>query len=185
MKQLDKFLRFWRTNVALKYVPSKFQSALDIGCGEGYLLNLIDCKTRDGIDPLLKSEVVDNNLRLLPGTFPQDIGKKLLLSKYDVVFSLAVFEHLTEAEFSESKYSLPNLLNPKGRLIISVPHPAVDMILDVLMFLRLVAGQSVEQHHAFNPLRIKDFQSDQLKLICHKKFQLGLNNLFVFEKVGT
>ena len=132
---------------------------------------------------MLKREVISDNMRLLPGTFPQDLGKNLQLSKYDVAFSLAVFEHLSDAEFSESKDSLPNLLNGKGRLIITVPHPAVDIILDVLIFFRLIAGQSVEQHHAFDPLRIKDFQSEKLKLICHKRFQLGLNNLFVFEKV--
>jgi hypothetical protein len=44
---------------------------------------------------------------------------------------------------------------------------------------------SLEEHFGFEP---KDtpriFSNPRFKLITHTSFQLGLNNLFVFERIG-
>lgn len=36
MKLLDRFLRAWRTRIALNAAPKTMQAVLDIGCGDGY-----------------------------------------------------------------------------------------------------------------------------------------------------
>jgi hypothetical protein len=60
----------------------------------------------------------------------------------------------------------------------------VDKILHVLMRLRLVAGMEAHQHHGFEPGDLdKIFTGPSWR--CHKRrtFQLGLNNLFVYERM--
>lgn len=163
-------------------MPSQVSSVLDIGCGDGYLLARVEGEKRVGIDPSLKGESFADGVHLLPATFPSSMGKAVELGPYNVIYSLAVFEHLTESDFLLARSMLPRLLSPGGRLIISVPHPFVDHILDVLLFMRLIDGQAVEEHHGFDARRIVELASEQLKLIKKTVFQLGLNNLYVFEK---
>jgi hypothetical protein len=122
-------------------------------------------------------------MRLLKGMFPGDLAKLGITGPYDAIFFLAVFEHLTEADFHQARDSLPNLLRPGGRIIITVPHPLVDKILEVLMFVRLIEGQAVHEHHGFEPGDILALPSDRLRLRSHSRFQFGLNNLFVFERI--
>jgi trans-aconitate methyltransferase len=158
------------------------QAVLDIGCGDGYLLQRVSAERRDGLDPTLEHDRNEAGLRLCRGSFPGDLAALSMTGPYDAIFSLAVFEHLTDEDLRLARAHIPGLLNKRGRLIITVPHPLVDRILDVLMFLRLIDGQAVHEHHGFEPSRLCDLASDDLKLVSQKTFQLGLNNLFVFEK---
>lgn len=183
MKFLDSFLRAWRTQIALKAADHPIRIVLDIGCGDDYLLGQLHAEQRLGIDPGIKEAICEDSIQLFPGRFPDDIRSGPLAGAYDAVFALAVFEHLREEDFSRARALLPDLLNDKGRLIVTVPHPFVDEILDILIWLRLIDGQAVHEHHGFNPERILDFSSDKLRLLYRKRFQLGLNNLFVFERI--
>ena len=182
MKSLDRLLRAWRTRVALNAAPKTMQAVLDIGCGDGYLLQRLNVTKREGIDPALESGRTEPGLRLCRGSFPADLAKLSLVGPYDAIFSLAVFEHLTEVALNNARAALPRLLKPGGRLIVTVPHPFVDRILDALMFFRLIDGQAVHQHHGFDPGRLRELASDQIRLVSRSTFQLGLNNLFVFER---
>lgn len=185
MKSLDRLLRAWRTRVALRAAPAQMDSVLDIGCGDdGFLLRRLNAARRDGLDPALATEHRDSGLHLAKGFFPADLERLDMQGPYHAIFSLAVFEHLNEDDFSSVRAALPKLLFPGGRLIISVPHPFVDRILDILMFLRLIDGQAVEEHHGFDPGHLVELGSERLRLISRTTFQLGLNNLFVFERTG-
>ena len=156
---------------------------LDIGCGdEGYLLRRLTAARRDGIDPTLAGEYRESGLHIANGFFPGDLPRLGLTGPYDAILALAVFEHLSECDMESARTALPALLNPRGRLIITVPHPFVDRILDILMFLRLIDGQAVEEHHGFDPADLARLASDRIRLIRRTSFQLGLNNLFVFER---
>lgn len=183
MKALDKFLRAWRTQVALAQAPTVMQAVLDVGCGDGYLLKRLNAARRDGLDPTLPEAQDSAGMRLRQGWFPADLESLGMTGPYDAIFSLAVFEHLDDQAIGAARTCLPGLLKPGGRLIISVPHPFVDRILDVLMFLRLIEGQAVHEHHGFDPAELRALASDGLRLASKTTFQLGLNNLFVFEKV--
>jgi SAM-dependent methyltransferase len=116
--------------------------------------------------------------------FPADLDRLGLHGPYDAIFALAVFEHLTDADLAAARAAVPALLRPGGRLIITVPHPFVDKILDVLMALRLIDGQAVHEHHGFDPAHLRELASPGLRLVARSAFQLGLNNLFVFEKAA-
>jgi SAM-dependent methyltransferase len=183
MKPLDRLLRAWRTGVALGQAPRHMDAVLDVGCGEtGYLLRRLTARRRDGIDPTLATPCHARGLRLVRGQFPADLDALGLSGPYDAIFSLAVFEHLSDNDLANARAVLPRLLTPGGRLIVTVPHPLVDRILDVLMFLRLIDGQAVEEHHGFDPAHLRELASDQVRLVSQSSFQLGLNNIFVFER---
>jgi hypothetical protein len=63
-----------------------------------------------------------------------------------------------------------------------VPEPTVDRILDVLLRLRLVHGMSLEQHYGFLPDdTVRLFEDAGLRLSARQRFQMRLNNLFVFQ----
>ena len=61
----------------------------------------------------------------------------------------------------------------------------VDTILDVLAFLKLIDGMSLEQHYGFEPGDTPGIFEGLLELRVDRSFQLGLNRLFVFEKPTT
>ena len=75
------------------------------------------------------------------------------------------------------------LLKPGGYLVITVPSPMVDPILNLLKFIRLVGAVSLVQHYGFDRRQTPSiFCVATLALVKVKKFQRGLNNLYVFQK---
>ena len=139
---------------------------------------MLDC-----CDPRLGSSCFLPNRKLLRGFFPSVMSDHKQYGPYDAIFALAVFEHFTEEDLIESSQKISEMLSSGGRLIVTVPHPFVDKILDVLLHLRLIDGQALDEHHEFDPKSLIDILSKHLRLKSKKTFQLGLNNLFVFEKI--
>jgi 2-polyprenyl-3-methyl-5-hydroxy-6-metoxy-1,4-benzoquinol methylase len=184
MKQLDKFIRYLRVKIAIKNRPKIMENVFDIGCDDGYLLQQLSpiTKRQDGVDPRLNIEPISKNSELKKGSFPSAIKDHQMQGTYDAIFALAVFEHFTEKDIQQSASVISRMLSPGGRLIITVPHPFVDKILDVLMFLHLIEGQAVEEHHGFDPEALLTYFSVSLRLVKRERFQFGLNNVFVFER---
>lgn len=184
MTLLDKLLRYWRVKVALKYQPEIMESVFDIGCDDGYLLKKLICitKRQDGIDPHSRIASVGNYSEIKNGFFPSAIEDYQMQASYDAIFALAVFEHFSESDIRQSASVIARMLSPKGRLIVTMPHPFVDKILDFLISLHLIEGQKLDEHHSFDPDILLTYLSDSLRLVKHKKFQFGLNNVFVFER---
>jgi 2-polyprenyl-3-methyl-5-hydroxy-6-metoxy-1,4-benzoquinol methylase len=184
MKMLDKLIRFWRVKVALKNRPKIMERVFDIGCDDGYLLRKIRpiTKKQDGVDPRLCSGSIGPSSELKKGYFPAVVEEYQMQGAYDAIFALAVFEHFSEKDIKQSASIISRMLSPSGRLIITVPHPFVDKVLDVLMFLHLIEGQALEEHHSFDPDVLPELFSGSLRLVKHERFQLGLNNAYVFER---
>lgn len=184
MKFLDRFLRDWRIKKCMPFI-SKEDKILDIGCFDGELFKQLEKKAIGysiGLDPLITEIVDKQNYKLIPGYFPEALQNE---TNFDVITMLAVLEHIPTEVQTKLGQQFYDILNPSGRIIITVPSPFVDKILWVLTKLRLVDGMSLDEHYGFKTEDVYSiFKSPRFKLITHKTFQLGLNNLFVFEKVN-
>lgn len=182
MKTLDVILQNKRISKARKYVR-KNDAVLDIGSVEGIMFekmrDLISSGT--GIDPTLKQETKTDLYHLIPGYFPDVVpaGKT-----FDAITMLAVLEHIPADKQQALVENCWKYLNPGGRVIITVPSPAVDRILEILTFFKLVDGMSLEEHYGFEAKDTGNlFTGKYFKMLHHSTFQLGLNHLFVFEKI--
>lgn len=159
----------------------KGMSVLDIGCSNGELFELYREKDIEisgiGLDPDIESDVIKKNYQLIKDSFPS----LKVSGMFDVITALAVLEHIPDDKIDEFINSCKKKLKTNGKIIITVPHPFVDTILKVLIFFKIIDGMEAEQHHGFDIQRISGlFEKCGFKLIMHKRFQLGLNNLFVF-----
>lgn len=179
MRWLDRVLRDMRIAQALPFIRNG-DRLLDIGCFDETLLRLVAPKIQSGVgvDGLAKPSE-HGNIRILRGMIPGDV--KLPDGSFDCITMLAVLEHIPDT--SAIAKECERLLAPGGRVVITVPKPRVDWILNVLSNLRLIDGLSLEEHHGYDPARTGPvFESAGLVLVKQKSFECGLNCLFVFEK---
>jgi SAM-dependent methyltransferase len=172
---------------------SEGAKVLDIGCYQGeFLASLGDqIGPSVGLDPLATPPVSPPyqggdgggvpRFRLLAEPFREPLPFEKAC--FNAVVMLATLEHIRDVDpLARECY---RLLQPNGRVIITVPSPRVDQVLHVLRFIRLVDGMSLEEHHGFNPLDTVDlFRRHGFELEHRGRFQLGLNHLFVFRKPG-
>src|SRR5690242_13491369 len=182
MKALDRYLQRVRIKKALKFIKDN-STILDIGSAEGLLFKKLGTKLKRGVgvDPILEKDLTGPNYALYKGLFPAACPTDV---QYDAITMLAVLEHIPTAIQKEFAKNCYDQLKPKGRVIITVPSQRVDDILKILEKLRLIDGMSLEEHYGFDPTNTGSiFSPDMFTLIHHSKFQLGLNNLFVFEKI--
>lgn len=156
---------------------------LDIGCADGMLFRLLDGTITEGVgvDPDAP-ESWDHRFTFIRDTFPTDLEGR---GEFDVVVALAMLEHVPMEQQDKLAAACFRLLRPRGRMVITVPAPAVDPIIHVTQFLRLIDGMATEQHYGFRPaLTAPLFERAGFRLVTRQHFQLALNNLFVFIKPG-
>ena len=155
---------------------------LDVGCSDGELFRQLGSRIGEGvgIDADLHESVEMPGFELIPGTFPENLRDS---RRFDVITMLAVLEHVPRERQADIARACSRYLEPGGYLVVTTPAPVVDRILDVLLFLRLIDGMSLEQHYGFDPSDTPAiFSPHGLTLVKFRRFQLGLNNLFVFRK---
>lgn len=181
LKPLDRVLQRWRFRKAQPFI-GWHDRILDVGCSDGALFRYLGDRFGFGVgvDPALRSSIDADRYLLLADTFPGALSES---ETFHVITMLAVLEHIPADRLEELRRECVRLLKPGGRLVITVPSKAVDGILYWLSKMRLVEGIGLHEHHGFEPAATRLIFSDpQLHLMKHRKFQLGLNNLFVFEK---
>jgi SAM-dependent methyltransferase len=182
MRTIDRLLQGARIRICLPYI-SGCPRVVDVGAHQGELFQALGDRLArgHGIEPRAQTPVARDRYVIEPGFFPQVTPDGP--GSWDAVTLLAVLEHIPAMNQKAVAQACFTLLRPGGRVVITVPSPAVDRILAVLKALRLIDGMSLEEHHGFRPddtTRI--FSAPQFSLVCRRSFQLGLNNLFVFEK---
>jgi SAM-dependent methyltransferase len=180
VRALDRLLQRWRIARAVPYIREG-DRLLDVGCFDRTLLDRVAGRVASGVgvDPL--AEPSENGpVRILRGRFPEDF--RLPDGSFDCITMLAVFEHAEKPEALAAEFH--RLLRPGGRTVLTVPHPAVDPILDALVFVGLADGMSTEEHHGFDVGQtVPIFERAGFRLQASRWFQLGLNRLFVFERL--
>ena len=133
-----------------------------------------------GIEPTLDERVVTEHYELIPGSFPDQRPRDI---QFDVITMLAVLEHIPPSQQALLGDACAALLKPGGRIVITVPSPRVDDILHVLLRLHLIAGIAAHEHYGFDPDDTPGiFRGPRYRVVERRRFQLGLNNLFVFVK---
>lgn len=183
MKFLDRRLRDARIARCRPYIRPG-DTLLDVGCADGEMLRRLRglISFGVGIEPTLSARREGDGYLLLPGRFPDAVPAGMT---FDVITMLAVLEHMPPAEQARLAEACADLLEPGGRIVITVPSPRVDDILHVLIRLRLIEGMGVHEHYGFRPTITPSlFPAPRYRLVKRRRFQLGLNNLFVFEKSG-
>ena len=182
MKKLDRFLQRARIKQAKPFIK-KNTRVLDIGCSNGVLFQILSDRIEFGlgIDPDLSESQNYRNYELRKGYFPKDI--KETDGFFDVITILAVIEHIPASDLPEFVDACIHLLKPGGYIVITVPSKIVDEILVVMKFIGLIDGMALEQHHHYESGQIpRYFSRKPIIFHLHKRFQLGLNNLFVLNK---
>lgn len=159
---------------------------LDLGCGyDGEFLRSISSKIKSGVgyDLSVKKYKVAKNINL----FSKRIDEKLSLpnNRFDLITSLAVFEHLGKAQdVLDKSYKS---LSEGGVLAITTPTPKAKIILEILSFkLKLISRREISDHkHYYSKKEIRTmlmksgFKTNKIK-ISH--FMLGFNTLVVATK---
>jgi SAM-dependent methyltransferase len=184
MKALDRFLRNRRIRWAAQFLRPT-DVVVDVGCADGAMFEQLKGQYAfgHGIDPTLSSEVHRETYALYPGIFPAALPPDVAA---DRITLLATLEHLSPEEQTLLAEGCRDVLKPGGTVVITVPSPRVDDVLHVLAWLRLIDGMEMHEHYGFEPEdTLTIFGGADFKLLEHRQFQLGLNNLFVFERVAS
>jgi SAM-dependent methyltransferase len=182
VKLVDEIIRDARLAQAVRAIPPGAR-VLDVGCHDGALFRRLGPALREGVglDPALRGPLTGERYRLRPGLFPADAPDEP--GGFDVVTMLAVLEHLTPVEQKAAAEATHRLLAVGGVVIVTVPAPVVDQLLHWLTRLRVLDGMEAEQHHGFDPAEVTPLmEAVGLRLLRHRRFELGLNHLFVFER---
>jgi 2-polyprenyl-3-methyl-5-hydroxy-6-metoxy-1,4-benzoquinol methylase len=181
MKAFDRWLQRERIAKAAPWIPHGSR-VLDIGCADGALFRRLEDRIRSGVgvDSDLAQRVVHQRYELIPGTFPEALAPG---EPFDAITLLAVLEHVPTQRQTDLARACARHLVPGGHLVITAPGRLVDPILDALKLLRIVDGMALEEHHGFEPSDTpKIFEAHGFELVKARRFQLGLNHLFVFRR---
>ena len=155
MKRLDVFIQSLRIRKALPYIPLR-SDILDIGCADGALFRMAGNHLRQGIgvDPGIAQEVVHQNFRLIPGTFPESIPIDL---SFDVITMLAVFEHIDHEKLQFTLKEIKRILKINGTFILTTPASWSDKILHLMSEVNLISKEEIHEHkHNHSHEKIRD-----------------------------
>jgi SAM-dependent methyltransferase len=179
MRGVDRLLQSWRARKARPWIVSGAQ-VLDVGCHQGEFLNSLGERIGPsvGLDPLAPT-LATGRLRLIPEILR--VPSEFADASFDAIVMLATLEHIRDKDALAGECF--RLLRPGGRVIITVPARLVDGIVHVLCVLHLADGMSLEEHHGYDPRQTPEiFDRHGFVLEHRRRFQLGLNHLYVLRK---
>jgi SAM-dependent methyltransferase len=182
IKQGDSILQAWRIRKAAPYIPPNAH-VLDIGCSDGALFRALGDRIASGVGIDTAPVPPDHgSFRFIQGLAPAALPEG---DRYDAITMLAVLEHIPPAPQRELAASCFALLQPRGRVVCTVPSPQVDTMIHLGQRLRLLDGMAEHEHYGFAPGdTVELFTHAGFRLLLHRRFQLGLNHLFVFVPAG-
>lgn len=182
MAILDRILQNWRFSKAAPYVPENVR-LLDAGSADGRFMQRLAHRVTacTGVDTVYTEQIRRGKLEFVPGRFPDRLQQ--VPGPFGVICFIAVLEHLVDQELPECAARCAELLQPGGRIIITLPAPQVDNLVRILKLLRLAEAETLDEHHGQSPEKVLSaFLKGPFELLVWKKFQLGLNNLIVMQR---
>jgi ubiquinone/menaquinone biosynthesis C-methylase UbiE len=159
---LSRFYWDYKDGILLKNLTPRDKLILDIGCGEGILLEkitkLVPQSKATGIDYMPENISICNK-RNLPAEQGDLYNLNAPCDSVDMVFLIEVIEHLVDPEKALSE--IIRVLKPAGKLVILFPHDSV------FAFARLIT------------LKFKELKYDpgHVKQWTHREINQTLKNL--------
>jgi len=176
MKVLDKIIRAHRFKLARQHIAG---SCLDIGCHDGSFLKALSFENKLGVDIKIPIQAREKNLVQikLEEFNPTD--------SFKTVTCLATYEHLNAEDRSHFWRISQNSLPLGGRVVMTIPHRFVDFIIECGRKLKVLDGMDAHQHKEVCLVELKrSAKTHGFEVIKFKKFQFGLNRMFVFQKMA-
>lgn len=111
------FVYEWIVSLLKPFEKQKFSDMLEIGCGQGYLLDKFDVDNKYGIEPSTEAALLASSSK----AHVRNIGYEDILDteKYDLIISYCVIEHLESPDLFLEKSN--KLLADGGVMIIALP----------------------------------------------------------------
>lgn len=175
---LERPLTWMRTRKILPFVSGK--KVLDFGCG----------------DHMTTLRSLHDNLELAAGYDIKFSGSKPyttadgikvygaiddIKEKFDVILSLACFEHIYPEQLPPILHELKNRLSNGGMIAGTVPTPPARPVLEFLSYkLGLIDPSQIRDHKVYySKKRLKEVVNKAgWELVSYRRFQLGMNSFF-------
>lgn len=183
MKQADVILQRWRIRMAARHLAPGAH-VLDIGCCDGALFSVLRHRVASGVGIDSDSVPADYaDFRFIRGRAPEDLP---VGETFDAVTMLAVLEHIPPDLQRNLVEDCRGLLRTNGQVICTVPSPKVDRLIHLGKHLNILDGMQEHEHYGFDPSHTVSLFVDRgFTLHRVRRFQFGLNNLFVFAKASS
>jgi cyclopropane fatty-acyl-phospholipid synthase-like methyltransferase len=180
---LEKFLAARRSAQILPHVKGK--RVLDFGCGEG-LWNLRAIRNSaaslSGVDLVFSGRrpfTTDDGIRVCGNL--TDLGD----ASFDVITSLACFEHIWPEQLPGVLQQLSRVLTTDGRIVGTVPAPPAQPVLEFLAYRTgLIDASQIRDHKIY--YNRKSLSENVARggwvIEDYRLFQFGMNSFFVLRK---
>ena len=153
---LDNLASKIRGDAVLKYIEST-DTHLDIGIGNGYLLN--------------KSPAI---YKAYVYTHAEDNLPKIKTERFSIITMVAVFEHLLDPK--KVLYNCVRLLTNNGRIIITTPTILGHILTPLVSYY-----DSIEHRRIITKAYLQSIVPNDC-IMTHKIFEFGLNQIFTIRK---
>jgi len=181
----------YRNQLAIRHIPDETKALLDFGGGYGYLINGTTCP---------KAVSIDEKATL---TLYRDPDGKIIREEnsngflfvdrlpftdecFECITAIAIVEHIKNLRPLMEEFH--RILVDDGTLIITTPNHLVDTILPFLdRGSNQLRGKKVteEHEHSLDRIQMQKFAENIFYLKKYMRFQLGLNQLFIYQKINT
>jgi len=182
---IDELIAFVRLHEILPYVEKK-DIIFDFGCGhQAYFLMHIkqNIKKGIGLDYDVEKSKIDN-IELIKYNYINKLPFNN--NSFTKIFLLAVFEHIPINKTKQLFQEFYRILNKNGKIILTTPTPASQPLLEFLAYkLHIISEAEVKDHKKYYSINdIKKISTESnFKIIKYKKFEFGLNSLYILNKL--
>jgi SAM-dependent methyltransferase len=158
---LKKVVSKMRGSLALSFIEPSYDTHLDVGYGNGWLLGRSPVRVKLGIEKRNGRGVESDIWKLEPGSI-------------DFVTALAVLEHIPN--WPHVLKQMCRVLAPNGRMVVTIPEPKADRLI------RLFAESDAKEHRYIAP---HEFRSELVGcgVEAAGTFECGFNRFYVVRRV--